>query len=333
MWNLYSGFTGNATFHPTAEFFNRHAPSGAADPAVATAAFVSFVSRGCLCHADPSRHSSLRFLRSNALASSQRDSLDTTDVARFPTAEFGPVNLTYGHTQQLNGTRMQAIATAMASYGARVNSVAECRSTRSISQKKGMFLNDVGYRIWPGNCERRCPFPCWISPPLLPPRAASSDSLIPAFSHRADQKFMRQLNASASSVGRWRLGPMEQPYGRFARALDQATARTAIRTALAPRFANAHRDPETRRLLNVSLRVVYFDEGEGEWALTFPAASGGRGTAMSVVKAGSGRWVVAEATVVMAPTDGDGSFDFELRSLHKKDEVFSLMEVLVHPRE
>jgi hypothetical protein len=43
---------------------------------------------------------------------------------------------------------------------------------------------------------------------------------------------------------------------------------------------------------------------------------------------------VAEATVLTAPTDADEGegecYEFELRSLIKRDEVFSVMEVLVH---
>ena len=62
--------------------------------------------------------------------------------------------------------------------------------------------------------------------------------------------------------------------------------------------------------------------------------------AMTVERAGSGRWRAAQADVVMVPTDGrpgpvraasTSYFDFELRSLSRHDEVFSLMEVLVHP--
>jgi hypothetical protein len=107
-----------------------------------------------------------------------------------------------------------------------------------------MYLNDVGYRIWPGNYG----------------------------------KFMVQLNASASSVGRWRVGPRDQGYGRFARALEQRSGRTSIRVSLEPGFAAAHRAPtastsaEGGGSLNVTVRVVYLDEGRGRWqASLFPA--------------------------------------------------------------
>lgn len=109
-----------------------------------------------------------------------------------------------------------------------------------------------------------------------------------------------------------------------------------MRLVLAPQFASEHRD--ANGLLNVSLEVAYFDDGTGRRELSYPAAGGKRGVAMTVARADSGRWKVARADgVMMAPTDGEGAeaggqggFDFELRSLDEKDEVFSLMEVLVN---
>ena len=147
-----------------------------------------------------------------------------------------------------------------------------------------------------------------------------------------------QHNATATSVGRWRVGPKDQGWGRFARALEQTTGRTAMRLSLAPRFASAHRDATTGSL-NVTLRVVYLDKGKGagRWTLSYPSSTGGRGTAMTVSRDNTGRWKVAVATVQMRPTDTDvaesgGSFDFELRSLSHKNEVFSVIEVLVNAR-
>ena len=110
------------------------------------------------------------------------ESLDTADTERFPVAQFGPVNLTHGHTDQMS---MRNIAEAMARYGARQDGE-EARSRKSISQKKGMHINDVCWRCWPGNYGR----------------------------------YIEQLDPLATSVGRWRLGPKDQPHGRFARALE-----------------------------------------------------------------------------------------------------------------
>ena len=276
-WNLYAGFLGNATFAPTLAFFNRHAPS--AELATATAAFVSF-----------------------------RESLDTDDVARFPVGQYGAVNQTHGKFagKRLNTSRVLAIAAARRARGARVEDVAEACSFKSIVQKKGNYLNDVGYRIWPDNYG----------------------------------KFMAQIDPAGSSVGRWRVGPRDQGYGRFARALEQASGRTAIRLALAPGFAAAHRvgggGGAAVGLLNVTVRVVYFDEGHGRWTMGYRAtAAGEHDTAMTVTQTDSGRWAVAVASVLLAPVGAGGGgkvggFDLELRSLDAKDEVFSLVEVLVN---
>ena len=269
-WNLYAGFLGNATFAPTLDFFNRQAPSS--ELATAKAAFVSF-----------------------------RESLDTDDVMRFPVESYGAVNQTHGRFagKRLNSTRVLAIAAARKAYGAEIEDIAEATSFKSIVQKKGMFLNDVGYRIWPDNYA----------------------------------KFMAQLNASASSVGRWRVGPRDQGHGRFARALEQESGKVAIRLALAPGFAAAHRADGGAGLLNATLRVAYFDGGRGRWAMTYRAtAEGGRGTAMTVAGQGTGRWAVAQASVLVAPASSaaPGAYDFELRSLDASDECFSLVEVLVN---
>lgn len=263
-WNLYAGFLSNESFAPTLEFFNRQAPSTAA--ATATAAFLSF-----------------------------RDALDTADTERWPVATFGAVNVSHGeHGTRLNQARMLSISGAMEPYGARIENVTECSSFKSVVQKKGNYLNDVGYRIWPGNYA----------------------------------KFLTQQEASTTSVGRWRVGPREQGYGRFARALEQKSGKSAIRLSLAPQFAAEHRYGASNAL-NVTLRVVYFDEGHGRWTLTYTAEQG-RSAAMNVLRAGTGRWKEAECTVQMVPNDASEGFDFELRSLSGEDEVFSLFEVIVN---
>lgn len=262
IWNLYAGFLGNATFYPTLDFFNRHAES--VDVATTTSAFVSF-----------------------------RDSLDTDDTARFPEATFGTVNVS--GEAGLNGARMQLIAEAFKAYGARVDDVNEAKSRKSVVQKKGMFLNDVCWRCWPGNYA----------------------------------KFMDQLNATETSVGYWRVGDVEEPYGRFARGLHQQSGKSAIRLKLQSGFASAHRD--VAGLLHTSLRVVYFDNGAG-WTLTYPSAGGGRGVAMCINHTGTGRWMDATANITVAAVGESegGEFDFELRSLRDEtDPIFSLIEVMV----
>ena len=296
-WNLYSGFLGNSSFLPALEFFNRHAPSPPNEVATAAAAFVSF-----------------------------RDSLDTDDVVRFPESEFGPVHDTSGHTSRLNQTRLQLIANAFEKYGAVLENAEEAASMKSVVQKKGMYLNDVGYRIWPGNYH----------------------------------KFMTQNSPATTSVGHWRLGPLQQGYGRFARGLEQSTGKTAIQTLLANQFASTHRNADGK--LNITCEVVYFDEGSSNWTLTYQYNKhGARAVGMNVRTANTGRWQVAKADFIIYPAasksnsnnknnnntntntntnssrkeDANGKsvplYDFELRSVNDQhDAKFSILEVVVN---
>lgn len=264
MWNLYAGFLSNKTFAPTLDFFNRHASSTTVE--TATAAFIGF-----------------------------RDSLDTTDTERFPVVEFGPVHLTYGHTDQLNGTRMHNIANTMARYGARQDGE-EARSQNSVVQKKGMHLNDVCWRCWPGNYGR----------------------------------YIKQLDPLGSSVGRWRLGPKDQPHGRFARALEHESGKDSINLQLDAAFGSLYRDVATQELA-VTISVVYFDEGFGSWALRV----GGLDTPMlQVKKTNTKTWLTAAAnTSLPATVSGGKGLDMSLRSVcyapDCDNDVFSLLEVLI----
>jgi len=264
MWNLYAGFLNDETFAPTLEFFNRHASS--VNVATATAAFIGF-----------------------------RDSLDTTDTERFPVVEFGPVNLEFGHTSQLNGTRMHNIAEAMARYGARQDGE-EARSQKGVVQKKGMHLNDVCWRCWPGNYGR----------------------------------YITQLDPLGTSVGRWRLGPKDQPHGRFARALEHESGKDSINLQLDAAFGASYRDVTTKALA-VTIRVVYYDLGLGSWALR----SGGSATpVLQVKKTNTKAWLTAATnTSLPATLDYGKGVDISLRSVcyapDCDNEAFSLLEVLI----
>eukprot|EP00040_Diaphanoeca_grandis_P031994 m.192702 g.192702 ORF g.192702 m.192702 type:complete len:636 (-) comp32479_c1_seq3:66-1973(-) len=198
VWNLYSGFLSNTTFAPTIDFFNTH--SGLKDVATATAAFISF-----------------------------RDALNTEDTDRWPTSTFGPVvNLTHGHPH-LNPVRMVSIANANAARGARQDDPTQGASNKSVVQKKGMFLNDVGYQTWGGN----------------------------------DGNYARYLEQEAprnTSVGWWRLGPKSQGYGRFARGLEHSSGKSAIKVNINTEFGVGKK---------ATIRVVYFDLGFGRWTLRY----------------------------------------------------------------
>ena len=263
MWNLYAGFLSDETFAPTLDFFNRHASSVKVE--TATAAFIGF-----------------------------RDSLDTADTERFSVEEFGPVHLEFGHTDQLNGTRLHNIAKAMARYGARQDGE-EARSQNSVVQKKGMHLNDVCWRCWPGNYGR----------------------------------YITQLDPIGTSVGRWRVGPRDHPQGRFARALEHESGKDSINLQLDAAFGLSHRDVTTKALA-VTISVAYYDEGSGSWALRVGEAAT---PTLQVKKTNTMTWLTAAINTSLPATIGnDKGVQISLQSVcyapDCDNDVFSLLEVL-----
>jgi hypothetical protein len=202
-----------------------------------------------------------------------REGLDANDRKLFPDSKFGT-----------NDTeRATRIAAAFAAQGARQgdpNGLAERANPKA--------LNDVGWRIWPGNYSR----------------------------------YLTQFDPNGTSVGRWRVGPKDQPYGRFARSFDTKNGQTTMYFDIADRF---FRDGVTP----VKVRVVYFDQGTGGWSLQYDTDSGPK-AALSVTKTDTGRW--KEAVVEIK----DGRFanrcphntDLMLVGDGKEDTVFHLIELI-----
>ena len=90
-----------------------------------------------------------------------------------------------------------------------------------------------------------------------------------------------------------------------------------------------HRDAATQALA-VTLRVVYFDEGVGTWALRV----GGSDTpVLQVKKTDTKTWLTAAANSSLPAGGGGKGVEMSLRSVcyapDCDNEAFSLLEVLV----
>ena len=231
-----------------------------------------------------------------------RESLNIEDVAKWPTSVFGKVNITNSHgNMKMNVDRVYAICNATAVRGCANDDVKCLLSFKSVVQKKCDALNDVCYECWEGNYER----------------------------------YMSQVNASATSVGWWRVGPRNELYGRFARGLDQKKGKARISIDVDNKWASVARKTNAT-LHTVNVRVAYFDLGTGEWSLLYADGSGTSGstmaTALTVKKKDSGHWKVATATFALPPAGGrgfpGGKEDLALLSLTKRDDpIFSLIEI------
>lgn len=209
-----------------------------------------------------------------------RDGLDMADTERFPENVYGR------EKRGQNKDRYLAIVNAFAPYGVQQNDV------DALNQTSWKALNDVGWRIYPGNY----------------------------------QMWLYQKDPNETSQGLWRVGPQDQPYGRFARRFDHASGKDRMSFDIDDRFFFGQ---PLNGAYPVTIRVVYFDQGTGQWALTYDAVGQPDKTAVVVTKTNTGRW--KEQTI----TIGDGYFgnrgpsqsDLSLLNLDGQDDTFHMIEI------
>lgn len=209
-----------------------------------------------------------------------RDGLDVADTERFPEDVYG------AEDRGRNQSRYRRILAEFAPYGAQQNDM------DVLNRTSWDALNDLGWRIYPGNYEM------WL--------------------------FQRDPNAT--SQGLWRVGSQEQPYGRFARRTDAASGKQAMYFDVDDRFFF---DQPLNGTYAVTVRVVYLDQGTGTWTLQYDAIGNPQQTAITATKTNSGLW--REATIVLddayfgnrAPRDSD----LMLVNPDADDDTFHMIEL------
>ncbi|MCU0248428.1 MAG: hypothetical protein MUC42_17800, partial [Bryobacter sp.] len=207
------------------------------------------------------------------------DGRDAADFERFPADRFGSGTL----RSPAGVARTVRIAEAFASRGA-LQGDPEKGSLLVMQNRDAAHMNDVGWNIEAGNYQR----------------------------------YLRQIDPNGTSLGWWRAGPKDQPYGRFARGFHPAAGRNTMFFDLDDRFFSQLRGP-------VVLRVIYFDSGSGAWELRYD----NNRLALQVRNGNSGRW--KEASLRIA----DGRFanlgprasDLALVNTSKETTLFHLIEV------
>src|SRR5262249_46501738 len=105
------------------------------------------------------------------------------------------------------------------------------------------------------------------------------------------ERFLHQIDPEATSVGWWRVGgdvtPATPAYARFARGFEHASGRDAVYFDLKDTLFSGS-PPETTHA--VTLRIVYYDNGSGQWALHYDAMGQPDKTACVVTKTDTGTW-------------------------------------------
>jgi hypothetical protein len=202
---------------------------------------------------------------------------------RFPEA-------IYGHATQSNAARVRKIGAEFEKYGAKVG---DLEAATSLNGPKYLLeakaMNDVGFGLIARNFSR----------------------------------FIAQIDADETSVGLWRVGPADQPFGRYARAFENSSGRNRMYFDVDDRFLSANTDDP------VSLKVIYLDQGSGKFSVRYDSTSNPDKTAVTITKANSGRWV--NKSIVIADggfaNKGPRNSDFSLVGEDVEDHVFHMIEI------
>lgn len=220
-----------------------------------------------------------------------RDGLDALDYERFPKEPYGEAYLDpKAADQSAQVARVQNIIKAFASRGA-VQGDIDNGNQVVMQNRDASAMNDVGWNIWDSNY----------------------------------QLHMKQIDPNGTSVGWWRVGPTDQPYGRFARGFEQSSGKAAMYFDLDDNFY--HGQPDGSR--KVMLRVVYLDKGKGSWALHYTGADDAAQVAKTVQTEDSGRWKEVTVEVADAVFSNGGPSNSDLWLTHEggDDTIFHMIEL------
>jgi hypothetical protein len=213
-----------------------------------------------------------------------RDVLDAADTERFTEDD-------YGVAKQNNEFRIRKIENDFASCGAKVGDLsAATKLSGSKYLLEAKAMNDVGYQLINRNYGR----------------------------------FITQIEANMTSIGWWRVGPIDQPYGRYARGFENASGRNRMFFDIDDHFL-----PKIVKNNSVEIKIIYLDEGTGKFTFRYDALTNPDKTATVITKTNSKRWVVKIITLQDAvfANRGPKSSDFSLVNEDTEDDLFHLIEV------
>jgi hypothetical protein len=266
-------------------FFNRYA--GQRDPATATGAF-------CVL----------------------RDALDATDTDRFPENEFGAVS--GGDTKpgknvaadqirllrNVNPERIENIRKKFAAQGAQSGPTpvieaeiyrndnklpAKLRKNNLRPDLQDKYNNDIGIYLLPNNYNR----------------------------------FIEQYDPNGTSKGFWRVGPVSQPYGRYARGFEHENGMNEMWFSLNKNFFADNNRPH-----KVKITIAYLDKGNGKWSLNY-VSNNGKVEKYQIQCSNKNKWITKEIEIDDLYTNKkmEHQTDFSLKYLSGDNTLFSLIEL------
>lgn len=257
-----------------------------------------------------------------------RDVLDVEDTIRFSEKEFGPLYEKEKEKKSLKNRQNDAIAddgdeikklkavnispvrkqhilNAYTAYGAKngttpeedkiiykndVNLEVKLRKENLRTDLQDKYNNDLGINLIPGNYY----------------------------------KFLEQYSPNTTSRGYWRIGPIDQPYGRYARGFDAKAGMKEMFFSLDNNFfgtnALAH---------EVKISVTYFDKGNGSWSMNY--YNGKSETKKYEVKcANTNRWITKTVLIndFYSNKKMGNNTDLTLKYLSGDNTLFSVIEII-----
>lgn len=281
--------TGNNTY--PFQFFNKYA--GQRDPATATGAFCVF-----------------------------RDVLDASDTKRFPETKYGKVIT----KSRKNKKEKDEDAAANAGNGSpipRQNEISEDRVQKILKEfepygAKNGTTPEEDLIVYKGDDKR----PAKIRKENL--RRDLQDKynddfgtdLVPGNYFR----FLEQYSPNTTSRGYWRIGPIDQPFGRFARGFDHSNGMSEMFFSLDKNFYGDKAEH------TITLSVTYFDKGNGSWSLNYYKGKN-KVEAYKIGCKNTRRWVTKTVTITATIAKMlDHNTDFSLKYISGNDTIFGLIE-------
>jgi len=213
-----------------------------------------------------------------------RDVLDSADTLRFPERR-------YGIAKQSNADRVNKIEEEFKKYGAKVGDLPAATAlsgSNYLYEAKGM--NDVGFELIARNYNR----------------------------------FITQIDANETSVGLWRVGPTDQPYGRYARGFENSSGRNRMYFDLDDNFLSL------KAKESITLKIIYLDKGTGKFSVRYDSLIDHDKIAATISKTNSGRWVSKSITITNGAFANKGArnSDFSLVNEDNEDDVFHMIEIM-----
>ena len=213
-----------------------------------------------------------------------RDVLDADDTNRFPIKSFN----SYAKN---DSNRYRLLEQRFAKYGAKIGDMnAATNLTSSTYLLNAKAMNDVGSKLIARNYSR----------------------------------FITQIDPNNTSVGMWRVGPVNQPYGRYARAFENSTNKNRMYFDLNNDFI-----PQTVGSKSVNVKIIYFDEGIGTFSFRYDSSTDHDKIAKTFTKTNRKRWIEVTITIVDAAflNMGTKSSDFSLVNEDSEDDIFHMVEI------